>query len=379
MIALLSMAAGLVLAPAADTIRARVLAAFGEESATPVSFGKVSGFAFDARGRLYISDFQDAQVVVLGSDGRVLGRIGRRGDGPGEFRAPTGPVVGPDGALYVRNLVAVARFTADPATGLLSRFDRALEGPGMAPWTSFRATHFDREGRYYFPLEWMEGTTKRSVRSFVRYDARGRLVDTLPVPGYPSDPALTASVMTSPRGGRMVPGLNAAPFEPRAAWALTPEGTVLSGDGLDPVLRETDHAGRTLRTIAVGGAGRRAPPRERAESLAALKRRIDSLPVPLEQVTGTSQAVRDQRLPEVLPTYTALIVADSILWVRRWASSGRTLFDRVRLDGRPLDTVLLPVECAADPLPVIRGAQLACLTIDRETGSESVALLALPR
>ena len=40
-----------------DTVRAMQVAIVGEDSpATPVLFGEISGFAFDSRGRLYVTE-----------------------------------------------------------------------------------------------------------------------------------------------------------------------------------------------------------------------------------------------------------------------------------------------------------------------------------
>jgi hypothetical protein len=366
----------LALLPAADTTRGRVLFEIGDGATIEHGFGKVSGFTFDAAGRLYVTDFQDGVVAVFGPDGRRLSLIGRKGDGPGEFRAPTGPVIGPDGALYVRNMVFVLRFTADQRGGVLSRYDRNLPGPAMAPWTSFRATHFDVSGRYYFPLEWMDGNTYAPIRSFVRHAADGRVVDTVRIPTYPGEPSLTASVRTGPGGGRMVAGLNIAPFEPRPVWVVTPAGTVISGDGTAPQLRETDRTGAVVRTITIPGDQRAVPAREHAESLSALRRRIDSLAGPLTEVKGTSAAVRAQRLPERYPSYTGLLLVGNELWVRRWARTGTTHVDRLRLDGTPIGALQLPVECANEPAPVVARDRIVCLVVDRETGAETVAVLA---
>lgn len=370
----------LLLTPSSDTTRARVVATIGEGSpSVDYAFGKVSGMTFDAAGRLYVTDFQDALVVVFGPTGAKMGVVGRKGDGPGEFRAPTGPLVGPDGALYVRNLVFIQRYTADPATGVLARFDHNLQGPPMAPWMSPRATFIDSARRVYFPMEWGDGRTHVEIRSFARYDGTGRLLDTLPVPQYPTELAFSAFVMTGPGGGKLLAGLNAAPFEPRTVWAVTPAGTVVSGDGKAPTLQETDRAGKVLRAITIGGVDRRIPGPERAESLAALRRRIDSLPIPIDRVIGVSEAVRTQRLPESYPAATGLLVVGAELWVRRWPVGGHTWFDRFTLAGAPRGTLDLPASCAAAPMPVVRDRRIACLTVDPESGAESVTVMELPR
>jgi hypothetical protein len=370
------LATALALLAPVDTTRGRLLFEIGDGATIEHGFGRVSGFAFDAAGRLYVSDFQDAVIVVFGPDGRPLARIGRNGDGPGEFRAPTGPVIGPGGALYVRNHSFLARFGPPQRGEIYSRFDRNLPGPPMAHWTSYGATHFDASGRYYFPLEWMDGNTSAPVRFYARYTTDGQLVDSLPVPTFPGEPSPTASVRTSPNGGRMIAGLNAAPFEPRPVWALTPAGTVISGDGTTPQLQETDRTRRVLRTFTIPSDQRPVPARERAESLAALRQRIDSLAGPLSEVRGTSLAVRTQRLPERYPSYTGLLIVNGELWVRRWARPGTTHFDRLRLDGTSLGALHLPVECANAPAPVVTRDRVVCLVIDRETGAEQVAVLA---
>lgn len=365
--------------PPADTARARLLFDIGDGATVEHLFGRVSGFTFDAAGRLYVSDFQEAVIAVFGTDGRPLSLIGRKGDGPGEFRAPTGPVIGPDGALYVRNMVFLARFTVGSRGGLPSRFDRNLPGPTMAHWTSYSPTHFDRAGRYDFPLESMDPVTSAPRRALVRYSPTGGGVDTLMIPAFPGEPSPTAFVRTGPRGGRMIAGLNAAPFEPRPVWATTPAGTLISGDGADPVLRETDRTGAAIRSITIPDDRRPVPARERAESLSALRQRIASLSGPITEVRGTSAAVRSQRLPERYPSYTGLLIVDGELWVRRWARAGATHFDRLALDGRPLGALQLPVECAGEPAPVVSGERIVCLVIDRETGAESVAVLVWSR
>lgn len=43
--------------------------------------------AVDSRGNVYLPDFYQHRVVIVGPDGRVLRTMGRRGSGPGEFRA----------------------------------------------------------------------------------------------------------------------------------------------------------------------------------------------------------------------------------------------------------------------------------------------------
>lgn len=68
----------------ADTARFESEQIFGDTETEPIaSFGSV---VTDHFGRIYIGDSQQRTIHVFMSDGRFLGRIGRDGEGPGEFR-----------------------------------------------------------------------------------------------------------------------------------------------------------------------------------------------------------------------------------------------------------------------------------------------------
>src|SRR5688572_22228889 len=52
------------------------------------TFGRVSGVVADKAGRIYVADGSANEVRVFGADGRFVHRIGRAGQGPGEFDGP---------------------------------------------------------------------------------------------------------------------------------------------------------------------------------------------------------------------------------------------------------------------------------------------------
>jgi DNA-binding beta-propeller fold protein YncE len=363
-----------------DTVRARVLATIGESSATPFLLGEISGIAIDDSGRVYIADFQDPRIVVFSSRGRHLATIGRKGQGPGEFTAPTGPVIGPDGVLYVRNMEQVVRFTRDPRTGIASRFDKTYVGPTMAPWRSKLSSALDRQGRFHFPLEVgrPDGLTHYAYQ---RYGRDGRKLDSIPVPLYPTTRSSWASVPISEGSGRVVKGLSMVPFHPVPVWTVTSRGTMLSGPADRYELIETDSVGRTIRTIKRAVPADRIPPAVRADSLRALRSRIDSLPVSLSQVRGASDEVKSQRLPETYPFLRGVLVtpADEV-WVRRWtppAMGKVTVVDVFAAGGAYARTVIIPADCAAAPGIAVRGRVIACMVVDEETGAESVVVAQL--
>lgn len=369
----------------ADTTRARVVATIAEEDPrTPFLLGEVSGLAFDASGRLYVADFQDPRVVVFDSTGRHLATIGRKGEGPGEFTAPTGPVIGADGALYLRNMSRIQRFVKDPKTGLPTRFDRHFDGPLYAPWRSKLPSQIDAQGRFHFPLEATTGGAEFLTRyGYRRYRLDGTALDSLGVPTHPTQRASWASVQTSAGGGRMVAGLNIVPFHPVPVWAVSATGTIFSSPADRYLIVESDASGRVLRQITRADTPRPILAAERAESTRALGRRLDSLTVPLERVMGVSPEVRARRLPTSYPAVAGLVAApDGALWVRRWSlptAASATLFDVFGADGRYRETVHLPMRCAPQPSVIVRGALVACVVLDPESGAEQVVLFSSRR
>ncbi len=76
----------------------RVGSTFGDEWE---QFGDVRSVAFDADGQLYLFDGQAGRVVVVDSDGGFRRAIGRAGEGPGEFKSPSGHAVMRDGHVVV--------------------------------------------------------------------------------------------------------------------------------------------------------------------------------------------------------------------------------------------------------------------------------------
>lgn len=79
------------------------------------SFGRITSLTVDGAGRLYVADGLARSISIFDPDGRHEGSIGRRGNGPGEFQAPT--LMGwLDDRLWVQDMV-LRRVTFFEATG----------------------------------------------------------------------------------------------------------------------------------------------------------------------------------------------------------------------------------------------------------------------
>ncbi len=345
------------------------------------SLGELSGVAVDSWGNVYVSDFSAARIWLFDSRGRFVRSLGRQGQGPGEYRAPTGIAIDSSERLYVRDTYRITRYRPDPTVRRIDQIDQIFPGPPNADWRSTRATRFDRAGRMYYPgHKWLADGT--ALRFFVRFVPGHRELDTVFVPRYSNEPQLTAHVRMTERSGRMLPGLSIVPFATRPAWDVTTNGSIISGDAKTYLLRESDTTGKILREYRRTTPLEKVSEREFHESTTALERRLDSVSAFIRNVRGMPPEVRDRRIPRTLPAYVAVYssIGDSV-WVRRWPSSGRkeTVFDVFESSGRFVCTVVLPRAVAIEPSPVLSLRRVVAIAIDPETGEHSVVVFDGPR
>ncbi|MFG0252386.1 MAG: 6-bladed beta-propeller [Phycisphaerales bacterium JB038] len=72
------------------TLEAREFVRLGAFDDSVLAFSRITDLGVGPDGRLYVAQAQEASVVVLEPDGALVRRIGRRGQGPGEFLSPAG-------------------------------------------------------------------------------------------------------------------------------------------------------------------------------------------------------------------------------------------------------------------------------------------------
>lgn len=360
----------------ADTLRLPLLWSVVEgEHATADSLGKLTGIAMDANGTVYVSDFAEHKIWVFDARGRSQRAIGRQGQGPGEFQSPTGIAIGPDSRLYVRDQSHVSRFIRDAASARLSRFETRYNGGAMNDWMSTLASRFDAQGRMYYPNFNLMDRSRQMGQWWV-FDASGQRVDSIAVPVIENVPPGWASVRLSANGGRLLPGLNHVPFAGMPSWDVTPRGTVIYASGQEYLIREVDRSGRLVREFRRTTPPLRIPAAERRDSLAALRRRVDSIAhIPRAQVSGVPDEVWAMRLPETYaPILDLFAASDGLVWVRRWVPNGhaRSVFDVFEADGRFKTVVELPAHLLPGITPVLSLDAVAGIGSDPETGAMTV-------
>lgn len=75
----------------------------GHEDDEQYDFGWVSGLTLDAKGNIYVADMKLDAIRAYSPTGIYAYTIGRKGSGPGDFRAPGNISIARDGTLWVRD------------------------------------------------------------------------------------------------------------------------------------------------------------------------------------------------------------------------------------------------------------------------------------
>lgn len=168
------------------------------------AFTQVTGLDVGSDGRIYVGDWYQQKVTVLDPAGRVVRTIGRRGSGPGEFRAVRGVQVLPGDSLlvYDPNLARISVFAPDSSRPAYVT-NLAAELPGQPPFHVLRTRANDAYVAMFRP-QFMFGGGHTDI-------AREDVVRILSLEGTPQgDPLLTfpsrsflvsgTSVMPNPFG-----------------------------------------------------------------------------------------------------------------------------------------------------------------------------------
>jgi hypothetical protein len=346
-------------------------------------FGDIRSVAVDTAGRVYVGDRIGANIRVYDFDGRFVKRIAREGRGPGEIYGwPADITFGADGRLYVRDGAGITVFAPSQPGGIADSVAATWRLPDLGNLASTRSRVSDSRAYMYPGYLFRQDELPRYF--YLPFRDGVPTGDTIEVPSY----RLLASrrramYRLGATDGRLMDGLSHVPFAATPVWDVTRSGTIISSDATRYELIETNADGDTLRVIQ----GPATPPRpvpaaEKLDSARALAARLDSVPVPLDQVIGLGEGVREQRLPERLPALIALHVAiDGAIWVEQWPLEGRgssRFYDVISPDGRLRARVSLDAPLAQDPPPFFGARFVVGVVTDPDTGVERVVRFTLP-
>lgn len=254
-------------------------------------FGDVPKVAFDGAGRLYVFDGQAERLFVVGTDGKLVREIGRKGEGPGEFRNAADFVALEDGRVAVADMDhrAYHLFDAD------GDFERMVRFGGDPSYTAV-GTHMPVRGTNLVVTSMAGGTMAISVQSVAgatpanRPDATSQPIERVDLSGeeivkdtivdgwLPPEGTGGPRVRQTATGGvRVYASSRPRVFTPRLYWGVLPDGTVAFSDSSTYAVK-----------IAAAGTG---------------VARILTRPFPPEPVTDRLiKAEKERRLKELAAT-----------------------------------------------------------------------------
>lgn len=326
----------------------RIGSADGDDA--DAAFGSVRGLAVDSHDRIYVLDYQSQGIRVFDRDGHHVRTVGRKGDGPGEFRGAQALAVDPADRLWVLDRQAARYTVLDSAGGFAASYPREA--------------YFLRTGEIW-------GVAPS-----------GEVVDSWTVgSGSASEPQRTGVFRFDPAtGGR--DSLLLPPFDRPTYDVVVRRGTT-TNEFLFPVPFTSDELlafdSRGLLWRAMSGTYEVALLSLTGDTLLVLRREYRSIPVSGEdrdralaqiaQATEGSGARLDPALvPPMRPALNGIVVDDQgYLWV---APLGERLGDGIALDvfapdGQYLGKVLTTMRTWSTwPRPLVRGAHLYFVSTD---------------
>lgn len=371
-----------------DTVRARRALVIGEAGLSggsgATTFGEIIGLAVDERGRIFVADRLSNTVRAYAPDGRHLGLVGGEGEGPGEFRWPDGLAFGPDGRLYVAEIGGV--------TVMVAPGDGSLPTEQVGQWTTvpymqlFRPFRVACDGRVFYPHQQNNTREPEPAEHFyLVYRPDGTFRDTVRIPRMGGLPGGIPTARVGDRGGRMVGGVDHVPLAPIPSWDVTPGGRLLLGEARRYRLLLLAPDGDTTRVVRRKVDRRPIPEPVRRESADALETRLDTLPVPAEEVMNLPAAVADGELPVRYPSHLEVRVGTAgRIWAERPPLPGRpetTPYDVFDRAGVYLGTVVVPgrfdpgrgfTNARMRPRPVFTDSAVYGVVADSVTGVHQV-------
>lgn len=139
-------------------------------------FGEIYDVAVRDDGRIYVADGPAGHIKVLAPDGTLQDTIGRQGEGPGEFRHPTGVSLTEGDSLYVLD----ARRVSVLAPSGTFQYSFQPQGRGGRGLPRLMMVWPDGGGSLFAFLPFGQALTEENVRTVVRpVGSDGEVGDTL--------------------------------------------------------------------------------------------------------------------------------------------------------------------------------------------------------
>lgn len=171
--------------------------------------GRISGVISDEEGRVYVADELSNQIHVFDRQGEEVGRIGRPGSGPGEFRR-----------LISIGWLGDTIAALDPGNGRLGLVSPEGDWVGQRPYMAYAGVRLHATGRNELYMPFMRVREETVEPVFVR-QLRSGAADTIPDPEDPRETELAVTCMYS--GGEQGITRYEIPGRPRYLRVPAPE------------------------------------------------------------------------------------------------------------------------------------------------------------
>ncbi|MFH1763334.1 MAG: 6-bladed beta-propeller [Gemmatimonadota bacterium] len=296
-------------------------------------FGDVQGIGVDSHDRIFVFDGLAQHIQVYTPDGVHQQTIGRRGEGPGEFRAGAGPLIGPGDTILVYD--RSGRFVRFAPDGLTAGGVRANPQEGVP--VSFKATG---SGLLAERIRLRVGGAPTGEDAIILLRTDGSVTDTLRI--FPSEQLPNRAFYQL--------------FAPRQPWDVTSDTVLLVGARDE--YRIASYSGRELtRIVRKTVEGRTVTDEDKEAVNNALRAFLSTPETPPEMI---EQAIRRYDYSGPLPVFEALFAGPkNTIWVQHFQAPsdfveggfgafdprrhfGAPAWDVFDADGRFLGVVTMP-------------------------------------
>ena len=315
-------------------------------------FGRIASVARDEDGNLVVADGQANEIRIFDPRGTHLRTLGGEGEGPGEFERLGGawPVAGGGIVAIDSNLERVTRFDPDGATEGTATFagqlideagftDIDVIGLGGSATVLSKATLTRvpslASGRGTMETVMEEMFSGEAPISYVRHRFDGTLVDSL---AAGRDAATSLSMSGSGGGWQM--SIRFVPFSPESAATGSAHGVVVAG-GVQYEISVFDPEG----ALRMRARLTEVPPAVTDDHLRAYATSSGTRERDEADIRASIERYREMPLPESLPGYTDVVIADTgEIWARRYSVRGAAMvrWDVFAADGGHLGRVEVP-------------------------------------
>ncbi|MCY4646984.1 MAG: 6-bladed beta-propeller [Gammaproteobacteria bacterium] len=317
-----------------------------------VLFGRIASVAVDGAGNLIVADAQMGEIRIFDASGAHLQTIGGPGEGPGEFRALAGAWPAAEGTIVAADprLDRITRFAAEGELLATATFQGPGERPIIRPVRmAGPSAFFSRVEALNLPSLEGASTLEEALESIsdpggtrseylVRHDLAGALIDT--VATVPAQASVTSGQGS---GTNISIQIMRVPFSAVPAATASPDGRMAVTSGRSYEFSLYDSAGALERIVRLA----EEPPTRTDTHLESWVRGStgDREPMDEAQAAAALRRYEDMPLPEQLPAWSSLLIAESgEIWARRFAIRGAEAVARdvFGTDGSFLGQVVAP-------------------------------------